>query len=217
LPGHSLFTGCLIDALTRELRSATDATSVTASQIGIHVQQRVTQHRGSLQTPDFGTLELDDRGELVISLPKDPARTLAGGLDPVADAAGPDAGASLPGIPKQVVDAPAGPYQVQAPSSAGSIRRSISIAGADLYANIQLAGILSLIAIAAALLVPGLGPPGDDDSSFVFGDEDWPARRSVSAAGGAAGSERVVIESISLGPRAALSAPEAPERTAARR
>ena len=200
LPGHSLFTGCLIDALNRELRSATDATLVTASQIGLHVQRRVTQYRGSLQTPDFGTLELDDRGELVICLPKDPRRTLSGPLDQVADTSQPDAAASIPGIPKQVVDAPAGPHHAQADAPSRSMIRSIAIAGADVCANIQLTGILCLIAIAVAMLIPGLGT--SDDAAFVFSDDVWPARRASTAAGAPAASDPVVTESISLEPHA---------------
>jgi len=106
----------------------------------------------------------------------DPVRVLAAALERFAGAQGFDAGVSLPGTPKPVV-------------------------GADARANLRLAGILSLIAIAAALLTPGLGPPGDDDSSFVFSDDVWSARHTASAVR-AGGSEAVVTESISLGPNA---------------
>lgn len=65
ITGHSLFTGCLIEGLTGGL--ARDGNrEVTGSEIGVYVQQRVTGYSASMQTPDFGTLELDNRGELVL-------------------------------------------------------------------------------------------------------------------------------------------------------
>lgn len=67
--GHSLFTGCLIEALTGGLMAKTGETVTTGSALGIHVQQRVTTYPSSRQTPDFGALHLDNRGELVIELP----------------------------------------------------------------------------------------------------------------------------------------------------
>src|SRR4051812_24306087 len=63
------------------------------------------------------------------------------------------------------------PPPAQADSVVRSVLRSIIVAGADARANLRLASMLSLIAIAAALLIPGLGPPGEDDSSFVFSDD----------------------------------------------
>lgn len=41
---------------------------VTSSELGLYLQQRVGQSSKSQQTPDFGSFQLDDRGELVISL-----------------------------------------------------------------------------------------------------------------------------------------------------
>lgn len=65
--GHSLFTGCLIQALTgglpREGRQA-----VTGTELGLYLQKRVREYPHSRQTPDFGAFELDDRGELQIPL-----------------------------------------------------------------------------------------------------------------------------------------------------
>lgn len=68
VPGHSLFTGCIIEALTGGI--AVDASDglVTGSEIGQYVQRRVSGYPGSAQTPDFGSIELDDRGELVFSV-----------------------------------------------------------------------------------------------------------------------------------------------------
>jgi hypothetical protein len=69
--GHSLFTGCLIEALTGGL--ARDGhREATGSELGIYVQRRVTSYTGSQQTPDFGTLELDHRGELIVPLASSP-------------------------------------------------------------------------------------------------------------------------------------------------
>ena len=67
ISGHSLFTGCLIEGLSGGL-ARDDRTEATGSELGVYVQQRVTGYTGSRQTPDFGTLELDDRGELVLAL-----------------------------------------------------------------------------------------------------------------------------------------------------
>lgn len=65
--GHSLFTGCLIEALTHGLRQDGDRV-VTGSQLGLYIQQRVATFPNSQQTPDFGTFDFDDRGELLIPL-----------------------------------------------------------------------------------------------------------------------------------------------------
>lgn len=78
VPGHSLFTGCLIEAMTGGLVASAGHQIVTGSEIGHHVQRRVSEYPGSAQTPDFGALELDDRGELLVHLRRpDPARPLA--------------------------------------------------------------------------------------------------------------------------------------------
>jgi uncharacterized caspase-like protein len=65
--GHSLFTGCLLEGLTGGL-TWPGRSEVTGTEIGVYVQQRVASYTESHQTPDFGALELDDRGELVVSL-----------------------------------------------------------------------------------------------------------------------------------------------------
>jgi very-short-patch-repair endonuclease len=69
IPGHSLFTGCLIEALTGGLVAKTGAALTTGSALGMHVQHRVTTYPSSKQTPDFGALHLDNRGELIFELP----------------------------------------------------------------------------------------------------------------------------------------------------
>lgn len=64
--GHSLFTGCLVEALDGAL--ATDGEFITGTQLGHYLQRRVTSYPSSMQTPDFGSLEEDRRGELVIQI-----------------------------------------------------------------------------------------------------------------------------------------------------
>lgn len=66
-PGHSLFTGCLIEALTRGLRQS-GRLITTGSELGLYIQRRVEAYPHSKQTPDFGTFAFDDRGEMVISM-----------------------------------------------------------------------------------------------------------------------------------------------------
>lgn len=65
--GHSLFTGCLIEALTCGLRRS-DEPVTTGSELGLYVQRRVQTYPQSQQTPDFGTFAFDQRGEMVIPL-----------------------------------------------------------------------------------------------------------------------------------------------------
>lgn len=66
--GHSLFTGMLVQGLNWGAADLDGNGLVTASELGLFVQQQVGQATASRQTPDFGAFYLDDRGELVISL-----------------------------------------------------------------------------------------------------------------------------------------------------
>jgi hypothetical protein len=65
--GHSLFTGCLLEGLTYDLRRLGNRTT-TGSGLGMYLQRRVDAHTRSQQTPDFGYFFHDDRGELAIPL-----------------------------------------------------------------------------------------------------------------------------------------------------
>lgn len=65
--GHSLFTGCLIEGLTRGLEHL-GRPSITGSELALYVQRRVEMYPSSQQTPDFGTFDFDNRGEMVIPL-----------------------------------------------------------------------------------------------------------------------------------------------------
>jgi hypothetical protein len=64
-PGHSLFTGCLIEALSGGLAEG-GRRIATGRELGQYLQQRVRSHPPCTQTPDFGAFELDDRGDIVL-------------------------------------------------------------------------------------------------------------------------------------------------------
>lgn len=66
--GHSLFTGTLIEALDKGAADPDHKGFVTSSELALYVQKSVASWSSSQQTPDFGSFELDERGELVISL-----------------------------------------------------------------------------------------------------------------------------------------------------
>jgi hypothetical protein len=68
---HSLFTGTMIDGFNWATVDVDGNNFVTSSELGLYLQQRVGQSSDSQQTPDFGSFQLDDRGELVISLGRD--------------------------------------------------------------------------------------------------------------------------------------------------
>ena len=74
MPGHSLFTGCLIEALTGGLRpvGTRDGRHVTiGSELGRYVRYRVQTYPGRpgwRQTPDLGTFDFDERGEMLIPM-----------------------------------------------------------------------------------------------------------------------------------------------------
>lgn len=72
VPGHSLFTGCLIEALTGGI-ARTESRTTTGSELGIYLQHRVRTYPSTRQTPDFGTFDLDERGEMLIPLLDGPA------------------------------------------------------------------------------------------------------------------------------------------------
>jgi hypothetical protein len=68
--GHSLFTGCLIEALRGGI--ASPGAVVTGSQIALYLQGHVRSYNSG-QTPGFGTFEEDKSGELLIQIVADPA------------------------------------------------------------------------------------------------------------------------------------------------
>ncbi|HEY9833848.1 MAG TPA: caspase family protein [Stenomitos sp.] len=68
VPGHSLFTGTLIDGFNWGKADLDGNGLITSSELGLFIQQKVGQASESKQTPDFGSFYWDDRGEMVISL-----------------------------------------------------------------------------------------------------------------------------------------------------
>jgi uncharacterized caspase-like protein len=97
--GHSLFTGCLIEALTGGVLAVGEREGrpvAIAGDIGHYVRRRVHTYEGRpgwQQTPDFGTFDFDDRGEMLIPLlrgaePTDRSKSLArGSAEEIAAAA----------------------------------------------------------------------------------------------------------------------------------
>jgi uncharacterized caspase-like protein len=71
IPGHSLFTGVLIEALQSGRADRDNRGFVTGSELALHVQKEVLEYAqasSTRQTPDYGYFELHQRGELVIAL-----------------------------------------------------------------------------------------------------------------------------------------------------
>jgi hypothetical protein len=64
-PGHSLFTGCLIEALLGGLATHGQR-ATTGRALGQYLRTRVATYPQSAQTPDCGAFELDDRGDIVL-------------------------------------------------------------------------------------------------------------------------------------------------------
>jgi hypothetical protein len=85
-PGHSLFTGCLLEALTHGLRHRGD-TTVSGSEIGLYLQKQLAKYPDARQTPSISAFELDDGGELMVPLAR-----LASGTVPIFQTADANAG-----------------------------------------------------------------------------------------------------------------------------
>jgi caspase domain-containing protein len=71
-PGHSLFTGCLIEGLTGGVRPVgvrAGRPVIIGSELGRYVRHRVATYEGRpgwQQTPDLGSFDFDERGEMLI-------------------------------------------------------------------------------------------------------------------------------------------------------
>jgi hypothetical protein len=71
IPGHSLFTGTLINGFNSGEADLDGNGLISSSELGLFLQQKVGQASESKQTPDFGAFHFDDRGEMIILiLPK---------------------------------------------------------------------------------------------------------------------------------------------------
>lgn len=71
LPGHSLFTGTIIDGFNWGKVDIDGNGLITSFELGLFLQQQVGQASDARQTPDFGSFNLDRRGEMIISLGED--------------------------------------------------------------------------------------------------------------------------------------------------
>ncbi len=69
--GHSLFTGSMIQGLTEAKADLDNDGLVTTSELGLYLQQSVNHASDGTQTPDFGTFQLDQRGEMILELGSD--------------------------------------------------------------------------------------------------------------------------------------------------
>ncbi len=71
-PGHSLFTGCLIEGLTggvSPVGTRDGRPVIIGSELGRYVRYRVSTYDGRpgwQQTPDLGSFDYDERGEMLI-------------------------------------------------------------------------------------------------------------------------------------------------------
>lgn len=68
VPGHSLFTGTLINGFNWGEADIDGNGFITSSELGLYLHQKVGQASGSTQTPEFGSFHRDEKGEMVISL-----------------------------------------------------------------------------------------------------------------------------------------------------
>ncbi|HEY0480228.1 MAG TPA: caspase family protein, partial [Kofleriaceae bacterium] len=115
VPGHSLFTGCLIEALTGGVKPVGQQDGrevIIGSALGHYLRTRVQDYPGRpgwKQTPDHGTFDYDARGEMLIPV-------LAGDM-PVAASAGPgrDSVARFTEV-AAAEPVPAGPASIGPPS-----------------------------------------------------------------------------------------------------
>ena len=171
VPGHSLFTGCLIEAITGGLVASTGHETVTGSEIGHYVQRRVSEYPGSVQTPDFGALELDDRGELLVHIRrKDADKTQTTVLDRTIEGAAPKSKPHAPGSARlsdpiigAVSPASMPPYFCERPSP---IRRRTR------YLWIGVGMVTLMLGGAAALLATRRSPAAEEVKSAFGGPSD---------------------------------------------
>ena len=68
LPNHSLFTGTMIEGLLTGRADIDQNGLITTSELGLHLEQEVSENSNGKQIPDFGSFDLDDRGEMILEL-----------------------------------------------------------------------------------------------------------------------------------------------------
>lgn len=74
VPGHSLFAGCLIDAVLGGLDAAPGESSVLVHSLAAHLEAQVRKRSGTRQNPLVGTLAGDEQGQLWIPVARRPKR-----------------------------------------------------------------------------------------------------------------------------------------------
>jgi hypothetical protein len=67
-PGHSLFTGCLIDALSGGFLHRKGQSPAIGMEIWTDVKSRVINYPDSRQSPEFAALEYHEHGDFIIDL-----------------------------------------------------------------------------------------------------------------------------------------------------
>jgi hypothetical protein len=68
LKDHSLFTGMLIDGLQTGRADIDKNGLITTSELGLYLEQSVSDYSEGRQIPDFGSFGLDERGEMTFEL-----------------------------------------------------------------------------------------------------------------------------------------------------
>lgn len=68
LPNHSLFTGTMIEGLRTGKADIDKNGLITSSELGLYLEQEVSDYSNGNQIPDFGSFRLDDRGEMIFEL-----------------------------------------------------------------------------------------------------------------------------------------------------
>jgi len=84
IPGHSVFTGYLIEALHGKSGAWQESSAVSVRDIAEYVRRHVQEYSDFMQVPDLGALQFHDSGELFLSL----GRPRAGSARPRIDARG---------------------------------------------------------------------------------------------------------------------------------
>jgi caspase domain-containing protein len=143
VPGHSLFTGCLLEGF-KHGQLGHGRGLATGTEVGLYLQQRVGSYPDSRQTPDFGTFEHDDRGEMVIPLLTEP-------LDPEVTEERPSQIVSLATAAVTKPASDMGRHDVSV-RSRRSRRRSVVVA----VAGISIALALSVMAMSSFVVEPSL-------------------------------------------------------------
>jgi len=68
LKNHSLFTGMLIEGMQTGRADIDKNGLITTSELGLYLEQNVSDYSEGRQIPDFGSFRLDERGEMTFEL-----------------------------------------------------------------------------------------------------------------------------------------------------